>query len=245
MMPLTRHGFREMLIGSLVLVAVAVVLGVSIAWPISLVVLPVLIWLFAFFRDPERQIPAEQHVMVSPADGTVSDVTENVPSDLLGGPALRVGIFLSVFNVHVNRSPCDGVVLKVIYKKGKFINAMSHAKASDENESNTAVLGEPESKKPVAVVKQIVGLIARRIIFDAQEGKPLKRGERIGMIKFGSRTELYVPMSLKPQAKVQVGQTVRGGADVIVVLGEPIHTLAPAKEVGEEFEPLVGRETPA
>src|SRR5689334_16593993 len=113
MVPLTRHGFREMLIGSLVLVALAVGLGYSLAWPVSLIVLPVLIWLFAFFRDPHRAIPSEQHVMVSPADGTVSDVTENVPSDLLGEPSLRIGIFLSVFNVHINRSPCDGKVIKV------------------------------------------------------------------------------------------------------------------------------------
>jgi phosphatidylserine decarboxylase len=207
----TRHGFKEMLIGTVVLAAVAVGLGLA-WWPLALITVPVLVWLFAFFRDPEREIPAEQHVMVSPADGTVSDVQENVPSDLLGEPALRVGIFLSVFNVHVNRSPCDGVVKQVIYKKGKFINAMSHAKASDENESNTVVLAEPDTGKPVAVVKQIVGLIARRIVFDAKEGDSLKRGDRIGMIKFGSRTELYVPMRLAPQAKVRVGQTVRGGA---------------------------------
>src|SRR5436309_8668040 len=114
MVPLTRHGFREMLIGSLVLVAMAVALGWSLAWPISLVVLPVLIWLFAFFRDPNRQIPAEQHVMVSPADGTVSDITQLPHDELLGAPALRIGIFLSVFNVHINRSPCDGKVIKVI-----------------------------------------------------------------------------------------------------------------------------------
>jgi phosphatidylserine decarboxylase len=240
----TRHGFKEMLIGSLVLAAVAVGLGYA-WWPLALIVIPVLIWLFAFFRDPEREIPAEQHVMVSPADGTVSDITELPSYDLLDGqPALRVGIFLSVFNVHINRSPCDGVVLKVIYKKGKFINAMSHAKASDENESNTVVLGEPDTKRPIAVVKQIVGLIARRIIFTAKEGERLHRGDRIGMIKFGSRTELYVPRSLEPQAKVEVGQTVRGGADVIIVLGKPIHTTEPAKNLDEEFEPLVPRETP-
>ena len=245
MVPLTRHGFKEMLIGSVVLAAVAVGLGFA-WWPLALIVIPVLVWLFAFFRDPEREIPAEQHVMVSPADGTVSDITELPSYDLLDGqPALRVGIFLSVFNVHVNRSPCDGVVQKVIYKKGKFINAMSHAKASDENESNTVVLAEPKTDRPVAVVKQIVGLIARRIIFDPQEGDVLHRGQRIGMIKFGSRTELYVPMSLQPTAKVQVGQTVRGAADIIVSLGKPIHTMEPAKNVGEEFEPLVGRETPA
>jgi phosphatidylserine decarboxylase len=185
-------------------------------------------------------------VMVSPADGTVSDITEIEKCDLLGGvPALRVGIFLSVFNVHVNRSPCDGKVIKVEYKKGKFINAMSHAKASDENESNTVVLAEPMTDRPIAVVKQIVGLIARRIIFTAKDGDLLKRGDRIGMIKFGSRTELYVPMWLEPSAKVQVGQTVRGAADVIVMLGKPIHTTDATKAVSEEFEPLVGRETPA
>jgi phosphatidylserine decarboxylase len=97
----------------------------------------------------------------------------------------------------------------------------------------------------VAVVKQIVGLIARRIICTVNEGDAVHRGERIGMIKFGSRAELYVPMSLKPAAKVTVGQTVRGGADVIVTLGEPVHATQPTRELGEEFEPLVGRETPA
>src|SRR5919106_6371257 len=137
MVPLTRHGFREMLIGSVVFVGAAVVLGFTPAWPLSILCVAILVWLFAFFRDPEREIPAEQHVMVSPADGTVSDITELDNYDLLGGqPALRIGIFLSVFNVHVNRSPCDGVVSNVVYKKGKFINALSHAQASSDNESN-------------------------------------------------------------------------------------------------------------
>src|SRR5688500_3335725 len=240
----TRHGFKEMLIGTFVLAAVAVGLGYA-WWPLALPILPVLIWLFAFFRDPNRPIPAEQHVMVSPADGTVSDITELPNYDLLGGPAVRVGIFLSVFNVHINRSPCDGKVIKVEYKKGKFINAMSHNQASEENESNTVVLAEPASDRPIAVVKQIVGLIARRIIFTAKVGDMLKRGERIGMIKFGSRTELYVPKWLEPQVKVQIGQTVRGGADVVIELGEPAHTMVPAKDVGEDYEPLIGRETPA
>jgi phosphatidylserine decarboxylase len=243
MVPLTRHGFREMLIGSLVLVAAAVVLG-WVWWPISLLVLPVLIWLFAFFRDPERKLPADQHAMVSPADGTVSDVMELEHNDLLGGPCVRVGIFLSVFNVHVNRSPCDGRVIKTIYKEGKFINAMSHDAASSDNESNTVVLAEPHGDRPVAVVKQIVGLIARRIVCTANEGDAVRRGDRIGMIKFGSRTELYIPKWLEPQVKVTVGQTVRGAADVIAILGKPIHT--DAKEpIDEEFEPIVGRETPA
>src|SRR3954469_7511805 len=102
----TRHGFKELLIGSLVLAVAGIALGWAF-WPLALVVLPILIWLFAFFRDPERALPIDQHVMVSPADGTVSDITTIDHDELIGGPCVRVGIFLSVFNVHVNRAPCD------------------------------------------------------------------------------------------------------------------------------------------
>jgi phosphatidylserine decarboxylase len=243
MLRLTRHGFKEMLIGSLALIVVAV--GVGWAWwPLALIVIPLLLWLFAFFRDPERVVPDDQHVMVSPADGKISDITELPNHGLLGGPCVRVGIFLSVFNVHINRSPCDGKVVEVIYKRGKFINAMSHNQASEQNESNTIVLAEPAGERRVAVVKQIVGLIARRIIFIAERDELLKRGQRIGMIKFGSRTELYIPMWLEPKIQVSVGQTVRGAADIIAILGQPIH--GEIKKIdSNEFEPLVGRETPA
>lgn len=244
MFRVTRHGAREMLIGSVVLAIVAVGLG-FVFWPLAVLLVPVLVFLFAFFRDPERQIPADQDVMVSPADGTVSDISELPHDELLGGPALRVGIFLSVFNVHINRAPCDGVVLETYYKKGKFINAMRHQIASDENESNTIVLGDPVTHEPIAVVRQIVGLIARRIIFSAEKGQLLRRGQRIGMIKFGSRTELTVPRSLEPQVRVTVGQTVRGGSDIIFKLGKPIHTTAPAPPEPEEFERAAPRETPA
>jgi phosphatidylserine decarboxylase len=244
MVPLTRHGWREMLIGTVALAIVGVVLGLAAWWWLGLVTLPVLIWLFAFFRDPNRPIPTQQFAYVSPADGTVSDVEELPHYDLLNSPAVRVGIFLSVFNVHINRSPCDGRVVEVIYKKGKFINAMSHNEASTQNESNTIVLAEVNGDRRIAVVKQIVGLIARRIIFTARQGDTLRRGERIGMIKFGSRTELYIPTFLKPKIQVQVGQKVRGGADVIALLEEPIQTTEPASK-SPELEPLIGRQTPA
>ena len=233
-----------MLIGSVVLAVVAVVLGYFEFW-LWLVVLPVLIWLFAFFRDPERQVPADQDVMVSPADGTVSDISDIPHDEHLGGPAVRVGIFLSVFNVHINRSPCDAKVLSAFYKKGKFINAMRHQLASEENESNTIVLGEPTSGRPIAVVRQIVGLIARRIIFTAAAGETLRRGERIGMIKFGSRTELTVANWLGPQVQVKIGQAVRGGADVLFKLANPIHTTVVEPADSEEFERAAPRETPA
>jgi phosphatidylserine decarboxylase len=246
MFRVTRHGFKEMLIGSVVLAAVAVGAGLGswYWWPLAAVAVLVLVWLFAFFRDPERAVPAEEHVMVSPADGTVSDVTEVEYDELLGGPAVRVGIFLSVFNVHVNRSPCDGRVLAISYKKGRFLNALNHAKASEENESNTVVLGEPTTGRPVAVVKQIVGLIARRIIFTASQGDLLKMGDRIGMIKFGSRTELSIPKWLAPEVTVKEGQVVRGAADVVARLGNPIHTVHKQVVDAEEFEPLAPRGTP-
>lgn len=249
MLPLTRHGWREMLIGSL---AFVIVMSVALEyvppawwWVLLVPFALLLVFVFAFFRDPNRPIPTEQYVMVSPADGTVSDITEIPHDPLLNGPAVRVGIFLSVFNVHVNRCPCDGRVVAVEYKKGKFINALKHNQASEENESNTIVLAEPQGEKRIAVVKQIVGLIARRIIFTARQGDVLRRGERIGMIKFGSRTELSIPKWMEPEIRVKEGDTVRGGADVIAVLGKPIATTQPARKHDEDFEPIIGRDTPA
>src|SRR2546430_1197050 len=136
MLPITRHGLREIVIGSPILAGLAAGVG-FLARLLTFLILPTWIWLLALFRDPNRTLPAEQHAMVSPADGKVSDIIEldHVPE--LNGPAVRVGIFLSVFNVHINRAPCDGKVLAVNYKKGKFINAMSHNSASEQNESNT------------------------------------------------------------------------------------------------------------
>lgn len=228
-MRFTPHGTWEMVIGSAVLFAVAV--GLSFVHPLlSLLVIPVWVWLLAFFRDPEREITQDAKQMVSPADGLVSDVTEVAECELTGGgPAVRVGIFLSVFNVHVNRAPCDGTVASVVYKKGKFVNALSHAQASSDNESNTIVLFEPGTQEVCAAVKQIVGLIARRIICTSNTGDAVQRGQRIGMIKFGSRTELYIPKRLDPQVLVKEGQKVRGGCDVIATIKKAISTPPPVK----------------
>jgi phosphatidylserine decarboxylase len=223
MLPFTRHGWREMLIGTILLAVVAAALS-WLCRPLGLLVLPFIAFLFAFFRDPERAITSDPAAMVSPADGTISDIIELAHDDLLGGPAIRIGIFLSVFNVHINRSPCDGRVLETRYKKGKFINALHHNQASAENESNTLILADPSDGRPVAVVRQIVGLIARRIVCTAGQGEPVRRGQRIGMIKFGSRTELYLPKRLKPDVKVTVGQKVRGAADVLATVAAPEST---------------------
>jgi phosphatidylserine decarboxylase len=217
-----------MLIGTVMLAALYFALDYFLPWYIPLIVLlPVWLWLLAFFRDPERASPAEQHIMVSPADGTVSDITDIEHSDLLASPAVRVGIFLSVFNVHVNRAPCDGRVTRVIYKQGRFLNAMGHSAASEQNESNTLVISDPQDNRPIAAVKQIVGLIARRIVCTSKEGDVVQRGQRIGMIKFGSRTELLIPRWLAPQITVKVGDKVAGALTIIARLQSPVPAVAP------------------
>ncbi len=219
MFRLSRHGIREMVVGSVVLAALAWGLAhfTGRLWA-GAPVLPVWVWLFAFFRDPERPIPAGENLMVSPADGTVSDITELDHVEALGGPGLRIGIFLSVFNVHVNRCPCDARVVSVTYKKGRFINAMNHHQASENNEATTIVLADPESNEPIAVVRQIVGLIARRIVCEARPDEILGRGQRIGLIKFGSRTELIVARRLGPAPTVRIGQKVRGAMDIVATI---------------------------
>lgn len=245
-MKFTRHGFRELLIGTLVLVLMAATLGYFELWWLALLTVPVLLWLWAFFRDPERPLPAHpagrtgRITMVSPADGKVSDVMDVDDDPVLGEPSVRVGIFLSVFNVHINRSPCDGVVTGLTYRKGKFINAMDHSKASEENESNTILIGTADDGRPVAVVRQIVGLIARRIICTKAIGDSVERGERIGMIKFGSRTELSVPRRLNPTVLVKPGQPVRAGADVVIEVDGWISPEAGADAILDpEMEPFV------
>lgn len=216
-MRLSRHGTWEIILGTLLLAAMAAGLG-WVWWPLALLPVPVWLWLLAFFRDPERTVPGDAASFVSPADGLVTDVGRVDHDEFLGGPALRIGIFLNVFNVHVNRSPCDGQVLQTVYKKGRFLNALKHEVASAENESNTIVIGDQATARPIATVKQIVGLIARRIVCEPASGDIVARGQRIGLIKFGSRTEVSVPLWLAPEAAVRVGQKVRGAADVICVV---------------------------
>lgn len=162
-----------------------------------------------FFRDPERAIPAGAGLIVSPGDGLV---TETAAIQTPEGPRQRVSIFLSVFNVHVNRSPIAGVISRVRYQKGQYLNAMNPA-SSDRNEQNTVtVTGEGIE----VTFKQIAGLLARRIVFDRKEGDRVERGQRVGIIKFGSRVDIVVPGAAKLQVKV--GQRVKGGASVVAAM---------------------------
>ncbi|MEO6119311.1 MAG: phosphatidylserine decarboxylase [Terriglobales bacterium] len=163
-----------------------------------------------FFRDPERDVPNTPGLIVSPADGKVTDVSAFQSN---GQPVTRISIFLNVFNVHVNRSPIAGTIAQVQYQKGKFGNAMG-AISSDANEQNiVTVVGAGEGEGQTVVFKQIAGLIARRIIFTKAVGDKVGRGERIGLIKFGSRVDVLLHPSIK--VLVKVGDHVAGGSSIL------------------------------
>lgn len=162
-----------------------------------------------FFRDPERVIPADAGAVVSPADGKVTDVTT---LELNGRPRTRISIFLSVFDVHVNRAPVAGVITNLEYRRGRFRNAMNAASAV-ENEQNIVTV---EGDGHTVIFKQIAGVLARRIVFTKKPGDRVERGERVGLIKFGSRTDVLLDPAA--QVHVAVGDRVHGGSSVLAHL---------------------------
>ena len=177
----------------------------------ELALIPGLMFLFViyFFRNPEREIPEEENIIVSPADGKIMDIKEIYDDSFINGHAIKVSIFLSIFNVHVNRSPISGEIKYKHYKPGKYFPAFkSHA--SELNERNTIGIDNGDIK---ILVNQITGFIARRIVCWVNEDDFLQKGERFGLIKFGSCTEVIVPISVK--ICVKVGQVVRGGKTII------------------------------
>src|ERR1700758_1010057 len=166
----------------------------------------------AFFRDPQRAVPADPNLIVAPADGTVMDIVELDEAQVLKTRTRRVGIFLSIFDVHTNRAPIDGRVVYRQHREGLCLDAR-RADCSEKNESMTWAFENP---RVTIVVRQISGAIARRIVAWAQMGDELKKGERFGMIRFGSRTELYLP--LNAEVLVKTGDHVLGGSTIIARL---------------------------
>jgi phosphatidylserine decarboxylase len=169
--------------------------------------------LLYFFRDPPRRIPDASNAVVAPADGTVVEVTPLPHDDFLGKPAVRIGIFLSIFNVHINRVPAAGRVVEMHYRPGKFLNALN-PRSAEENEFMWIGFESLEVPHRRFAVRQISGLLARRIVCPLLLGGTLTRGEKFGMIKLGSRTELVVPADAV-DIRVQVGDKVRAGSDVV------------------------------
>jgi len=187
------------------------------AWPYAVPVLLLAAFLLWFFRDPERQIPTLAGAVVSPGDGKVTDVSV-VASDGAGGTSRsRISIFLSVFDVHVNRSPIAGVIRDVRYQRGKFLNAMG-AHSAEENEQNIVTV---EGQGRTVIFKQIAGLIARRIIFNLKVGDHVACGQRVGLIKFGSRVDVLFDGDAAIQ--VRPGDRVKGGATILALL-PPVQT---------------------
>ncbi|MGB7600493.1 MAG: phosphatidylserine decarboxylase family protein [Candidatus Sulfotelmatobacter sp.] len=192
----------------------------------ALALVPVLLAVFFlwFFRDPERDIPDGAGVVVSPADGKVTDVSYITVG---GEKQTRISIFLSVFDVHVNRSPITGIVREVRYQRGKFLNAMNPASAEENEQNIVRVEGDGQT----VVFKQIAGLLARRIVFHPKTGDRLKRGQRVGLIKFGSRTDVLLDSSAR--LHVKVGDRVRGGVSILAFL-QPSSELATAGKVSAD-----------
>jgi len=195
--------------------AISVVL--ALIWePLGWIGLGLTIWCYYFFRDPKRATPTRDGLVISPADGIVSLIEKAVPPAELGmsdAPLTRVSVFMSVFNCHVNRAPIGGTVKAIAYRPGKFFNA-SLNKASSDNERNSLCI-EMADGRQIAVV-QIAGLVARRIVCFTSEGSALKTGERFGLIRFGSRLDVYLPDGVNPM--VNLGQTMVAGETVLADL---------------------------
>lgn len=188
---------------------VAVVLGVLGWWWVFAPWMLVTAWVIAFFRDPVREGPRGDRLVLAPADGLVVSVIPIDEPDFIGGPSTRVSIFMNVFNVHVNRYPCSGTVAWRQYHPGRFLNAATE-KASRENEQSSVGL---ETARGRVLVRQIAGLVARRIITDHGQGAVAAQGERMGLIRFGSRVDVFLPPGTTP--RVREGEKTRAGQTVI------------------------------
>ncbi len=220
---LTKYGWPEVVIfPAIVLVLMIVFLAAGVlslsVWIVistEAILAIVLIWVLSFFRDPYRICPKETNLLLSPADGKVTNIEIVEENDFVGKRAIKIGIFLNIFNVHINRSPCNAKVERIIYKKGRYKNA-ANPEAGQVNESNDLYIIRRDNPRDKLIVRQISGAIARRIVCAAKQGQELTGGEKFGMIKFGSRTELYVPARANVKCLVQTGDKVRAGITPLV-----------------------------
>ena len=225
---LTKYGWPQVVVFPVIVLAVMI-----ICLMIGILTLPlwatvsieaflsvVLVWVLSFFRDPYRHCPLDKNLLLSPADGRITNIEMVEENNFVDGAALRIGIFLSIFDVHINRAPCNVKVERITYRNGRYKNAMN-PQSSRVNESNELVLVRADEPKDKLIVRQISGAVARRIVCAASEGQELVGGEKFGMIKFGSRTELYVPAPkglarADVKCLVQIGDKVKAGITPLV-----------------------------
>ena len=174
----------------------------------------------AFFRDPARRIPSQRGIMLAPCDGRVSSIFEVDDHPDLGGPAVCVRIFMSVFDVHINRAPCHGAVARVEHRPGNHGNTLNPDSIED-NEAVTTLLVHPTRSHPVACIRQVAGLLARTIYNSLEVGQVVQRGQRFGLIKLGSTTELYIPAALSPEIRIRQGDACLAGETVVAEVVPP------------------------
>ena len=222
--PLTKYGLPQVAVfGAMILVVMVTVyvagssdiMSPTTVLAVEVIMAILLIWVLAFFRDPDREIPEGEGILVAPADGRVTDIEVVEENDVIQGEALKIGIFLSIFDVHINRTPCAARIDKVTYRPGQYTNAMNPASAK-VNESNDIAMTRLAEPKDALLVRQISGAIARRIVCRAKVGEDFACGEQFGMIKFGSRTELYLPACDSVKCVVKVGDKVKAGETILI-----------------------------
>ena len=218
-MRLAKYCIREVSLATVLaggaIIALLVLMPLHVALLVSTVPLAVWLWVLWFFRDPDRAAPAGDNLVICPADGKVTDITPLGPEGPLGRSGTQIGIFMNVFSVHVNRSPIAGTVQRIEHKDGCFMDVRDPA-AWYRNESATIYLERDfGGKRHVLVVRQIAGLVARRIVTDLSPGQVLAGGERIGMIKFGSRVEIILPVDPAFEVQVKLGQNVSAGVSAL------------------------------
>jgi phosphatidylserine decarboxylase len=194
---------------ALVLLIVAVRTGSVAWWVVTVVWLALSAWVVAFFRDPERAWSIGERIVVAPADGKVVSVAETDEPAFLGGRALRISIFMNVFDCHVNRYPVGGTVAYRHYNPGKFGHAAAEKSSLDNEQSSVGVAAAPGK----VLIRQIAGLVARRIVTDHDVGTTVRQGQRLGMIRFGSRVDVFLPVGTK--TLVRTGDTTRSGVTVV------------------------------
>lgn len=230
---------RDGYIYGLSMLAIAGVLAwATDTWVWSIVPILLAAFFLWFFRDPRRAIPKGEGLIVSPADGLV---TETAQIETPAGPRKRISIFLNVFDVHVNRTPIAGEITSVRYQSGKFLNAMNQNCAESNEQNIVTVRGEGME----IVFKQIAGLIARRIVFNLREGDRVERGQRVGMIKFGSRTDVVLPD--EAEFRVKTGERVKGGASIIAEIAQSelmAGVTSRPREMRASVEPDLGPDLP-
>ena len=215
-LPFARWGLAELQLMGWPLLIVTVALLFLPSWYRLLALAPgvILVLIVYFFRDPPRKIPAGPTLMLAPADGKVVEISRLEHDDFVGGPAVRIGIFLTIFNVHINRAPCRARVIALRYSTGRFMNALDPASLIHNENMWIALEGE-EAPHRRLVVRQIAGAIARRIVCDLRPGQVAEAGEKFGMIKLGSRTELIMPDEEGLEIEVRVGQWINAGKQVV------------------------------